>query len=58
MEQQLKTARQKKAEDEKVQKEEVSKIKIHDEDLRRQEAIGQDLKPGKKRPTYIHAGDR
>jgi hypothetical protein len=42
MEQRLKTVRQKKAEDEKVRKEELSgaaAIKIHDEDLRRQEAI-------------------
>jgi hypothetical protein len=55
MEQRLKTARQKKAEDEKVRKEELSgaaDIKIHDESLRRQEAIAARFETGQEEADH------
>jgi hypothetical protein len=61
MEQRLKTVRQKKAEDEKVRKEELSgaaEIKIHDEDLRRQEAIAARFETGQEEAKLLREKHR
>ncbi len=61
MEQRLKTARQKKAEDEKVRKEELSgaaDIKIHDESLRRQEAIAARFETGQEEAKLLREKHR
>lgn len=61
MEQRFKTVREKKMEDEKVRNEELSgaaEIKIHDEDLRRQEAIAARFETGQEEAKVLREKNR